>query len=131
VLVARMTERLIAVNLATSTVTWAVDGEIDYVVVAGRGTVYAFESGAMVARAVSDGSTSWTWMPPESCGTRTGMVITNNILFVGCEATTYALDLTARRPVWSYPAGGFLSLSGPQGALYIANGQQLTAISLR
>ncbi len=131
VLVARTTERLLAVNLASSTVSWVVEGEIDEVVVAGRGTVYAFESGAMVARAVSDGSEVWRWMPPDTCGIRTGMVITNNILFVGCEATTYALDLTARRSIWSYPAGGFLSLSGPQGALYIAKGQQLTAIGLR
>ncbi len=131
VLVASTPERMLAVNLATNAVRWAVDAEFDEFVVAAKGTVYAFESGVLVARSIADGSQSWTWTPPSTCGSKFGMIVTNNVLFIACDETTYALDLISRLPIWSYPTGGYLSLSGPQGTLYIAKGQVLTAIRLR
>lgn len=131
VLVAKTTGHMLAVNLAASTVSWAVEGEFDNFLVAANGKVFAFESGALTARSLVNGSSLWTWMPPETCGARMGMVVTNNVLFVGCEETTYALDLTTHLPIWTYPVGGYMALSGPQGALYVSKGQTLTAISLR
>ena len=130
-LVALTIDHMVTVNLTSNTVAWVVDGEFDDLIAAGRGSVYAFESGALVSRSVSAGSRSWSWMPPATCGTRLGLVVTNNVLFVGCENDTYAIDLSTHLPIWTHPVGGYLALSGPQGVLYISKGEVLTAITLR
>ena len=126
---------LYSVNLASRTVSWDVANEFDGVPVAGNGTVYAFGIGGVNALSVASGASLWTWTPPDTCLDKYGMVITNNVLFVSCAGTdtgtTYAIDLGTHLPVWSYPAGGYMALSGPQGVLYIAGGPTLTAISLR
>jgi outer membrane protein assembly factor BamB len=50
---------------------------------------------------------------------------------VSTASTTYALDLTTHRPMWSYPAGGLLALSN-QGILFIARSNgSLTAIKVK
>jgi outer membrane protein assembly factor BamB len=59
------------------------------------------------------------------------MVATKNLLFVSTAANTYAVDLTSRRQMWSYPAGGQLALSN-QGILFIAQVTgKLTAIAVK
>ena len=56
---------------------------------------------------------------------------TKNLLLVSTAANTYAVDLTSHAQVWSYPAGGHLTLSA-QGILFIAQSSgKLTAISMR
>ena len=38
------------------------------------------------------------------------MIATKNLLLVSTAANTYAVDLASHSQVWSYPAGGHLTL---------------------
>jgi outer membrane protein assembly factor BamB len=59
------------------------------------------------------------------------MIATKNMLLVSTATNTYAVDLPTRTQVWSYPAGGHLTLSA-QGILFIAQSTgKLSAISVR
>jgi outer membrane protein assembly factor BamB len=95
-----------------------------------NGTVYVSNNGQVEARKESDGTLQWLWIPPE--GQATGpMIATKNMLLVSTAANTYAVDLTTRQQVWSYPAGGELTLSA-QGILFIAQSSgRLTAVAVR
>jgi outer membrane protein assembly factor BamB len=67
--------------------------------------------GDVEARAESDGTLLWAWRRPAQPQLWPNMIVTRNLLFATDGARTYAVDLDARRQVWSYPAGGDLSLS--------------------
>jgi outer membrane protein assembly factor BamB len=57
------------------------------------------------------------------------MIVTDNLIFVSTEFTTYAVDLVSQTEVWSYQAGGHLALSN-DGILFIATTEgELIAIS--
>jgi len=92
--------------------------------------VYVANNSQVQARNESDGSLQWSWTPPE--GQPTGpMIATKNLLLVSTAANTYAVDLASHNQVWTYPAGGHLSLSA-QGILFIAQSSgRLSAVSMR
>ena len=92
--------------------------------------MYVANGGRVEARAERDGSLQWSWTPPE--GQPAGpMIATKNLLLLSTAASTYAVDLASRQQVWTYPAGGHLTLSA-QGILFIAQSSgKLTAVSVR
>jgi hypothetical protein len=57
-------------------------------------------------------------------------LVTNNLAFVSSMKFTYAIDLSTRKVVWTYPLGGMLALSN-RGVLYIQAYNQLVAINLQ
>ena len=106
-----------------------------------NGVVYVAGSDGITARRESDGGLLWTWAPPAPYQLDSherqvpNLALTNNVLFVSFPATytqgaTFALDLGSHLPVWRYPMGGALALSG-QGVLYVVQGEKVAAISLR
>jgi outer membrane protein assembly factor BamB len=84
------------------------------------------------ARSETDGTLRWEWEVPAGAGTLgLTLALTDNVLFVSTESRTYALDLQEQAAVWSYPAGGKVSI-GSQGILYIAQANaSLSAIALQ
>jgi len=122
--------RLIAFNLQSRSIGYAVQSNFRGQVSVANGTVYVSNNGQVEARKETDGSLQWSWIPPE--GQPAGpMIATKNLLVVSTAANTYAVDLTTRQQVWSYPAGGHLALSA-QGILFIAQSSgRLTAVSVR
>lgn len=84
------------------------------------------------SRAEADGAVQWSWTPPAEAGThfRSEPLVTNNLLFVSTDTTTYAVDLATRDIVWSYPMSGRLALSR-SGVLYIQNALLVCAFNLR
>jgi outer membrane protein assembly factor BamB len=94
-----------------------------------NGFIYAAYKGYLHARNESDGSFEWEWQPPSGESIVTPMIVTDNLIFVSTESTTYAVDLESQTDLWSYPAGGHLALSN-DGLLYIATSEgNLIAIS--
>jgi len=122
--------RLISFNLQSRTIGYVVQSNFRGQVSVANGTVYVSNNGQVEARKESDGTLQWLWIPPE--GQATGpMIATKNMLLVSTAANTYAVDLTTRQQVWSYPAGGQLTLSA-QGILFIAQSSgRLTAVAVR
>ena len=92
--------------------------------------VYVANGSQVQARAEGDGALQWSWTPP--AGEPVGPIIaTKNLLLVSTAANTYAIDLASHAHVWSYPAGGHLTLSS-QGILFIAQSSgRLTAVAMR
>jgi hypothetical protein len=123
--------RLLSFDLAGRTIGWQAFGGYAGQVTLGEGVVYAFKGVGIEARRESDGGLLWAWARPDNSQRATTMIATKNLLFISGDNTTYALDLGARLPGWSYPAGGYLALSS-DGLLLIAQANgKLTAIRVR
>jgi hypothetical protein len=122
--------RLISFNLLSRSIGYALTGAFRGQPTVANGVVYVVNNGQVEARQESDGSLQWSWVPPE--GQPAGpMIATKNLLLVSTAANTYAVDLASHAQVWTYPAGGHLTLSA-QGILFIAQSSgRLTAVSVR
>lgn len=103
-----------------------------------NGVVYAGSNSPKSFDAIDEatGQVLWSWVPPPSdLKFHRNVVVTDNLVFVSTDRAIYALDLTTRRPVWSYPTPGMMAISGG-GTLYIVEGAReptgrLIAISLK
>ncbi|HNI34437.1 MAG TPA: hypothetical protein PLV93_03505 [Microthrixaceae bacterium] len=84
------------------------------------------------ARAEADGTLLWSWTPPLAAERRfvSEVLLTDNLVFVSTNATTYAIDRQTRLPVWSHPLSGKMALSR-QGVLYLQGETTLVAVNLR
>ena len=122
--------RLISFNLESRSIGYALSSNFRGQPTVANGVVYVANNGQVEARRESDGALQWSWAPP--AGQPVGpMIATKNLLVVSTAANTYAVDLASRGQVWSYPAGGHLTLSA-QGILFIAQSSgRLTAVSVR
>jgi outer membrane protein assembly factor BamB len=130
-IVATFGGQLLSFDLQNRRIGWQRAGNFrDNQVVVANGLLYVVNSNAVEVRRESDGGLEWAWLPPEGQIGRT-MVATNNLLFVSTAGSTYAVDLAARRTVWSHAAGGSLALT-QDGILLIAGEDgRLTAIDLK
>jgi hypothetical protein len=123
--------RLLSFNLGNRSIGWQLGGGYAGQVTLADGVVYAFKGQGIEARRESDGGLLWSWLQPDVAHRITTMIATKNLLFISSDATTYAIDLSARLSGWSYPAGGHLALSS-DGLLLIAQPTgKLTAIRVR
>ena len=122
--------RLISFNLQSRSIGYQVSPGFRGQPTVANGVIYVANGAQVQARAEGDGSLQWSWAPPE--GQPTGpMIATKNLLLVSTAANTYAVDLASHAQVWSYPAGGHLTLSA-QGILFIAQTSgKLTAVAMR
>ena len=95
-----------------------------------NGIVYAGTTlGKLAAIDQVTGNKLWAWKNPSGKPLQSNIIVTNSHVFVGTEDETYCVDLKTHQNVWSYPAGGDLTLA--ESALYIANGSGLlTAFKL-
>lgn len=95
-----------------------------------NGVVYAGTTlGKLAAIDQMTGNKLWAWKNPSGKPLQSNIIVTNSHVFVGTEDETYCVDLKTHQNVWSYPAGGDLTLA--ESALYIANGSgMLTAFKL-
>jgi uncharacterized protein YjdB len=122
--------RLISFDLANHQIRWQRAGSYRGQVTIAAGAIYVVANGQVEARKESDGSLLWIWVPPE--GSAMGqLVVTDNLLLVSTAANTYALDIGSHRQVWSYAAGGSLTVSS-EGTLFIARSDgKLSAVALK
>ena len=122
--------RLISFNLQSRSIGYAISSNFRGQPTVANGVVYVATGTSVQARSETTGSLQWSWVPPT--GSPVGpMIATKNMLLVSTAANTYAVDLATHNTIWSYPAGGHLTLSA-QGILFIAQSSgRLTAISVR
>jgi outer membrane protein assembly factor BamB len=122
--------RLISFNLQARTIGYQLSPGFRGQPTVANGVVYVANGSQVQARAEGDGALQWSWTPP--AGEPVGPIIaTKNLLLVSTAANTYAIDLASHAHVWSYPAGGHLTLSS-QGILFIAQSSgRLTAVAMR
>lgn len=117
---------LVVFDVPNRAVLWETTSQFQGQASAAGGEIYALDSGVLNVISENDGAVRWIWEAAESLSSN--IIVTKNLMFVGGASTTYALDLSTRQQVWSYPAAGALSISD-EGVLYIA-GAQLVAVDL-
>lgn len=125
---------LLHFNTAALTIDWKVKGDYPETPAYNAGVVYAVNDDPLrlEARSETDGSLLWTWSPPATgdAGFKSEVLLTDNVVFVSTNLSTYAVDLTTHKAVWSYPASGNLALSS-DGVLYLEGTNTLTAINAK
>ncbi len=125
---------LLHFNTSALTIDWNVKGDYPHTPAYKTGVVYAVNDNPMQleARSEADGSLLWSWPPPASgdVAFKSEVLLTNNLVFVSTNLSTYAVDLTTHRAVWSYPVSGNLALSS-DGVLYLEGINTLTAINAK
>ena len=103
-----------------------------------KGVIYAGSNAPKSFDAIDEatGRVLWSWVPqPADVSFQNNVVVTDNLAFVSTNRAVYAIDLTTRQPVWSYPTPGMLAISG-SGTLYIGESPfqptgRLIAIALK
>lgn len=125
---------LLHFNTSALTIDWSVKGDYPHTPAYDSGVVYAVNDIPMQleARSETDGSLLWSWVPPASGDSafKSEVLLTNNLVFVSTNLSTYAVDLTTHKAVWSYPVSGNLALSS-NGVLYLEGTNTLTAINAK
>ncbi len=124
---------------------WDISGYFRSVPVTKGDELYIVNFNQVEARKISDGSLLWAWsIPNEKQGVISGrlphdpisnqstfgdhlfnerissLFVTNNVLFIGTGEHVYAIDTISHKLVWSFPRGGYISMS-KNGVLYLAN----------
>ena len=125
---------IVAFDTVNNRASWSIDGSFTGNPAYANGILYSannYYTAAFEARDESNGQNLWGWRP-DSTGESfvSNVLVTNNLAFVSTDTTTYAIDLTTHRSVWSYAASGSLALSA-NGVLYIKNELSVTAINLQ
>jgi Leucine-rich repeat (LRR) protein len=121
---------LVAYDLRTQAVKWQKEANYTGDPTIGLGQVFALNNSALVVLDEFDGNVLWSWEPDNGASLSGNIVVSKNLVFVHDNANTYAIDLKTHQQVWTYAAGGHLSLSN-EGALYIATStSELIAINV-
>lgn len=112
---------------------WGVtNGGISYA----NGVVYSIQkdNGLFKLNAIAvKGGNSWSsdWLPNKLQFNFASIVATDNLVFIGADSATLAIDLKTHAIVWTYPFGGELALSN-NGMLYVLGKDgRLGAINLQ
>jgi hypothetical protein len=125
---------LLHFNTQALTVDWQSAGDYPATPAYNSGVLYAVNNNPvqLEARSETDGSLLWSWVPPASgdVGFKSEVLLTKNLAFVSTNLSTYAVDLTTHKAVWSYPVTGNLALSS-KGVLYLEGINTLTAINAK
>jgi len=112
-------------NLNTKSYEWSTSYTYLTAPSVANGVIYAARNSPMSLDAIDEvtGRVLWSWAPTGNGDTsfHRNIVVTRNILFVSTDKAVYALDLSTRMPVWSYPKPGMLAISADR-TLYIATG---------
>jgi len=111
--------QVLSFDLQSRGTAWRMIGGFVGMPAVGNAVVYVQNGADVEARQESDGTLLWTWRRPGQVGLWPTMIATKNLLFATDGASTFAVDLGAHLQVWSYPAGGQLSLTR-DGLLLIA-----------
>lgn len=125
---------VVSYDIASRKVAWQSEASENiyntykYVAV-GNSQVYAIIGADLFVFDESNGRTVWHKTISNS-SLSSNIALTASHLFISDSSKTYAIDLVSRQVVWTYPKGGqFLSI-GNEGALFIANENEITAIEI-
>ena len=126
--------RVVSYDIGKRKVSWqseanAVANDNYTNIAVGNSEVYALSSGSVTAFDESNGRIIWRKTLSNS-SYLSNIALTASHLFVADSNNVYAIDLTSRLVVWSYPKGGQYLSIGNEGALFVANGTEVFAIEI-
>jgi outer membrane protein assembly factor BamB len=118
---------LARVNLSSNSIAWVVSDRFTSHPVYANGVLYVANESRLEARSPETGALLWSWQAPGH--QLMSLLVVGNHAFVRSSGVTFAVDLTTRNVVWSYPLGGEMAVSA-NGVLYIANMLAVVAFNL-
>jgi hypothetical protein len=123
---------LLRFNVNIQNVAWQVPGVYPRTPGYHSGVVYAVNNNPLrlEARAENNGSLVWSWVPTGGGSWASEVLLTDTMIFVATDSTTFGIDRATRQLVWSYPFGGRLALSR-NGVLYIQGVGPIVAINVK
>jgi outer membrane protein assembly factor BamB len=125
---------LLHFNTQSMTLDWSIAGVYPTTPAYDGGVAYVVNNNPLrlEARSETDGSLLWNWVPPASgdVAFKSEVLLTNNLVFVSTNLSTYAIDRATHHQAWSYPVTGSLALS-KSGILYLEAASQLAAINVK
>ena len=127
-----VSNKLLAFDTAAKSLKWTLTGNYRSNPVDAAGTLYVLNGSLLEARKPADGTLLWSWPIPDPGfgGTvQPNIVVVGNLVFVPARISTYAVDVTTRQSIWSYPYSGEIAVSD-NGILYIRS-VKTVAINLR
>jgi hypothetical protein len=108
--------RLISFDTASHTIRWEVVAQYAGQPSLAHDRIYAIDGGRLRVLDEITHAEIWSWQPAE--GSLAGpMIVTDRHVFASTGVNVYAVDLTTRQPVWSYPVGGQLAIA--DNTLYV------------
>lgn len=120
--------RLISFDVANRKIGWEIDGSFTGQAVLADGVIYSIDAGVLSARDEQTGAPLWVWEIANK-SLLGELFVTDNLAFVRTSNSTHAVDLGLRQEAWSYPKGGYMTLS--ENTLYLAGADGvLTAITV-
>jgi outer membrane protein assembly factor BamB len=133
--------QLVSFNPASRAKNWTLEGPYGGNPVSANGVIYATHLSPyrLEARSEATGELLWSWAPAGfadapffygSSGHSSGLLVTDNLVFVSTSRRVYAIDLATHAPVWSYWEPGSLALSA-NGVLYVQSANSLGAVNLK
>jgi outer membrane protein assembly factor BamB len=125
---------LLGFDTSSKTIRWQVSGQYPTTPAYATGVLYVANNGPfrLEARAESDGALLWSWTPPDAAESSffSEVLLTNNLVFVSTDRSTYAIDRQTHQSVWKYPVSANLALSR-SGILYLEGLTTLTALNVK
>jgi hypothetical protein len=123
---------LLRFNTNIQNVAWQIPGVYARTPGYHAGVVYAVNNNPLrlEARAENNGSLVWSWVPTGGGSWASEVLLTDTMIFVATDSTTFGIDRATRQLVWSYPFGGRLALSR-NGVLYIQGVGPIVAINVK
>ncbi|WP_257456318.1 outer membrane protein assembly factor BamB family protein [Archangium lipolyticum] len=132
--------KIVSFNPASRAKTWTLDGPYSGNPVTANGVLYVTQLAPyrLEARSEVTGALLWSWAPAgfdevagyDTGGRSSGLLVTDNLVFVSTNRRVYAIDLATHAPVWSYWEPGSLALSA-NGVLYVRSMNGLGAVNLK
>lgn len=111
---------LIAFDLTALKVKWTLDGKYMSEPALGPEGIYVLNEGMLEVRNPDDGALLWrTRLDSPLASSPTELIVTRTHAFAGNGRATYAVELDKRKVAWTFPAGGWMTLSD-RGVLYIS-----------
>ena len=113
----RFTCQLASLHIATRAWAWTTTARYLAAPAVANGVVYARrDSSPMTVDAIDEATGAVLWSRPLPTGTKISaglpnMIVTRNILFVGSDVVTYAMELESGRIAYELPRAGVLALS--------------------
>lgn len=119
--------RLISFNTASPSIRWQVPSQFTGQPSLAHDRIYAIDGGGLRVLDEVTHADLWSWQAPGG-GLAGPMIVTERYVFASTGSSVYAVDLSSRQSVWSYPVGGQLAIA--DNTLYVASTDgKLTALA--